>query len=134
VPGVGEAAGVAARAGGGGGGVVAGKGWRGPERICPGRGAGAGGGAGLAGIGVVRNGGCRGALPPTASGGRKGAGFARKGSSATAWVVPSVCSGTAVSATGAGALLTAGCSTTEGVGATCSSSGGASSTATAVAV
>jgi hypothetical protein len=44
-----------------------GNGWRGPERICPGRGA---GGAGRAGIGMPRGGmmGC-----PDASGGRSGA-------------------------------------------------------------
>ena len=78
------AAGVAGRVmeaggiGGGAAGVAAGKGWRGPERIWPGRG---GGGAGLAGIGPVRKGGCTGAPPPAAKGGRIGAEFIREFSS-----------------------------------------------------
>jgi hypothetical protein len=63
---------------------ASGKGWRGPERICPGLGA---GGAGRAGMGIPRGGarGCPEALPE-ASGGRsgwadRGAGTASPGAS-----------------------------------------------------
>ena len=130
-PGFGEAAGAVATGAAGVGGGAAGSGWRGPERICPGRGAGEGGGAGRAGMGVVRSGGCKGLLPPTAaSGGRSGAGFERLGSSAAAGAAPSG-SGAVASIAGAGALL-AGCSAKAGAGSACSGSAGGSSTATAV--
>src|SRR5271170_1530062 len=88
VPGVGDvngaadslgdegAAGCAARATGwagsvmdaggrGAAGVAAGKGCRGPDKICPGRGV----GTGRAGTGPVRNGGCSGGAPPADNGG-----------------------------------------------------------------
>lgn len=64
-----------------GDGIPDGNGWRGPERIWPGRGA---DGTGRAGTVPVRKGGCSGALgPPVDSGGRIGAGLLRTGSSAT---------------------------------------------------
>src|SRR5579863_6884552 len=78
-------------------GVAAGKGCRGPDKIWPGRGV----GTGRAGTGPVRNGGCKGAvLPPADSGGLKGAGLLRSGSSTG---VPGVvtgasCAGPAVEA------------------------------------
>ena len=58
-------------------GVGGGKGCRGPDKIWPGRGV----GTGRAGTGPVRNGGCSGAAPPADSGGLKGAGLLRSGSS-----------------------------------------------------
>jgi len=71
-------AGEAAAAGGiGAAGVGDGKGCRGPDKIWPGRGV----GTGRAGTGPVRNGGCSGAAPPADSGGLKGAGLPRSGSS-----------------------------------------------------
>ena len=71
-------AGIVMDAGGiGEAGVAGGMGCRGPDKICPGRGA----GTGRAGMGPVRNGGCKGAAPPAAKGGLKGAGLLRSGSS-----------------------------------------------------
>jgi len=59
----------------------AGRGCRGPDRICPGRGDGGAGGTGLAGIAPPRMGGWIGG-PPVDSGGRIGDGLTRGGSSA----------------------------------------------------
>jgi hypothetical protein len=72
-------AGCATAAGGGIGaaGVGDGRGCRGPDNICPGRGV----GTGRAGTGPVRIGGCSGAVPPGNNGGLKGAGLLRGGSS-----------------------------------------------------
>ena len=121
--------GAAARATGTPG--AAGSGWRGPERICPGRGA---GGTGLAGIGVVRRGGCMGALPPAARGGRIGAGFGRSDSSTPAVeAAPSLGTppGASAAANGAGLARTAGCSAAGAGAGTGCSCWGASATATA---
>jgi len=135
----------AAGAGGGGGAAcacgAAGSGCRGPERICPGRGAACGGGgAGRAGIGAVRIGGWMAALlPALASGGRNGATLGRGASSETAGAAPPLASGwSASTGVGAGAVLAA-CTVFSGAGragagVTCSSSAGGSSSATAVAV
>jgi hypothetical protein len=67
--------------GGGTPGAADGKGCRGPDKIWPGRG---GGGVGRAGIGPERKGGCTGAPPPAAKGGRIGAGLIRETSSVMA--------------------------------------------------
>jgi len=128
-------AGIVTEGGGMGGGMpgvaAAGRGCRGPDRIWPGRG---GGGAGRAGIGPERKGGCTGAPPPAAKGGRIGAGLIRETSSVMAGEIrfsPGETTG-ASDGTEAGLLATApGCSVSKDVkGASCSSGG--SSTATAV--
>lgn len=134
-PGASTAGGAAARAEGAAGlsgaaGGPGGIGWRGPVRICPGRGD---GGAGRAGTPPVRTGGCRGALPPVAKGGRMGAGLERDGSS-TAADDPFSDAAAGASGAGGGTPLAAvgGCSRTDvGAASGCSSIVSGSATATA---
>ena len=82
-------------------GMGAGKGWRGPDNIWPGRGV----GTGRAGTGPERSGGCRGAVPPANSGGLNGAGLPRSGSSTG---LPGELTGVVTGASCAGADTDAG--------------------------
>jgi hypothetical protein len=119
-------------------GVGAGNGCRGPDKICPGRGV----GTGRAGTGPVRNGGCSGAAPPADSGGLKGAGLLRSGSS-TIGVTGASWAGVIMDASDSGTGLLAVCVRCSGAwgGAggscragccSCRSSGSGSATATEV--
>ena len=114
--------------GGGAAGVAAGKGWRGPERIWPGRG---GGGAGLAGIGPVRKGGCTGAPPPAAKGGRIGAEFIREFSSTGGGETRFSPGETAGGSAAGGAALCAGGKDGSGVKGAVGASSSSSNSATA---
>jgi len=100
----------------GGAGVGDGKGCRGPDKICPGRGV----GTGRAGIGPVRKGGCSGAVPPANSGGLKGAGLLRSGSSTklTGVETGASCASVVAGASNSGTGILAGC-----VGCSCAESG-----------
>jgi hypothetical protein len=97
-----------------------GMGCRGPDKIWPGRGV----GTGRAGMGPVRKGGCTGAAPPADSGGLKGAGLLRSGSSTEGVVTGASCAGVVADASNSLIGVLAACVVCSGVDTAGGSCGG----------